>query len=245
MGSCFSRISLKSSLTFLSSSLRSVEWRYQIPHFAKLGYRSIAPNTRGYNGNEPHAGENDIEVRNKVYSYGKAARDLKELLDHEGLKQAIIIGHDWGSLLVQRFALLYPSYVEKLVLVCIPYIPHDDTLITLDQMAAVAPIVNYQRYFNTDKAEKEINADLAGFVDIFFRKGGEDAGGIGEKLLSSVTPENGIFEYAKTLNLPKSDLLSEQDVKEYVGFYESIGGLNGPLNWVSERAPRESLSKQI
>ena len=207
------------------------------------------------NGNEPKAKAADIALRDANFSYGKAAQDLKELLDHRGLKAAIILGHDWGSLLVQRFALLYPSYVSKLILVCIPYIPHDDVLVTLDQQAAVLPIVNCesidcwlpfdtrgsvaltkspridQRYFNTDKAETDINGDLEGFIDIFFRKGGKDKGGIGVEMLAGITPEVSIFEYAAPLNLTKSDLMSEKDVAEYVKFYKSIGGINGPLQW--------------
>lgn len=101
-------------------------------------------NTRGYNPGEPHPREADAELRESYYSYGKAANDLKELLDHEGIKSCIIVGHDWGALLVQRFAVLHPEYFKKLVLVCIPYIPAPDTYVPLEVAAKAAPYLNYQ-----------------------------------------------------------------------------------------------------
>jgi hypothetical protein len=116
-----------------------------------------------------------------------------------------------------------------------PYAPHDDELVTLDQIAAVAPMVNYQRYFNTDRAEKDIDADLEGFVDIVFRKGDPKKGGLTIEMLAAITPENSIFDYAKPFNMPKSDLMSDAEVAEYVKFYRSIGVFNGPLQWYRTR----------
>ncbi|KAI9030590.1 Alpha/Beta hydrolase protein [Hyaloraphidium curvatum] len=208
------------------------EWRYQLAYFSSKGYRCIAMNTRGYNGNEPHAGEKDVEVRDKNFGMGQMAQDIKELLDHLGIKKMFLVGHDWGSVVVQRFALLHPDYVEKLVTICIPYNPPADPFVPLDEAVKVVPIVSYQRYFCTDKAEKDINENIEEFIDIFFRYGDPKIGGvtIGD-MCHAVSPTNGIIDWARSLALPKSTLLSESEAKEYADFYRSIGGINGPLQY--------------
>ena len=45
------------------------------------------------------------------------AKDLKCILDHENISQANIIGISYGSLVAQHFAVLYPQYIKKLVLI--------------------------------------------------------------------------------------------------------------------------------
>ncbi|KXS20048.1 alpha/beta-hydrolase [Gonapodya prolifera JEL478] len=206
------------------------EWRHQLVHFSLLGYRCIAPNTRGYNGNEPKAAQSDRVTRLAHFSYGKAAADLDALLEHLGIPSCIVVGHDWGSLLVQRFVSKYPARVQRLVLLTIPYIPPPTEYVPLEIQAQAVPMLRYQLYFNTDKSEREINARPEDFVNIFFRPGG-DAGGIAASVLASIGPEdgNGIFELFPEMT--PSTLMTEKEKKAYVDFYKSIGGMNGPLQW--------------
>ena len=44
------------------------------------------------------------------------ARDVKTLLEHEHIEQAHLIGISYGSLVAQHFAVKYPSYLSKLIL---------------------------------------------------------------------------------------------------------------------------------
>lgn len=48
--------------------------------------------------------------------FNKHARDVKSLLEHENIKRAHLIGISYGSLVAQHFAVEYPAYLDKLVL---------------------------------------------------------------------------------------------------------------------------------
>jgi len=45
------------------------------------------------------------------------AKDVKAVLDQEGIQQANFVGISYGSLVAQHLAVLYPAYIKKLVLV--------------------------------------------------------------------------------------------------------------------------------
>lgn len=48
--------------------------------------------------------------------FNKHARDVKALLEHEHIAKAHLIGISYGSLVAQHFAVEYPTYLDKLVL---------------------------------------------------------------------------------------------------------------------------------
>lgn len=47
-----------------------------------------------------------------------AVDDIKSVLENQKLKQAIIVGHSWGSTLAMAFASQYPEMVKSLILIC-------------------------------------------------------------------------------------------------------------------------------
>lgn len=68
----------------------SYSWRHQLPVFAGLGFRAIAPDMRGY-------GRSSTYARHEDYALEHIVTDMIELLDSLGVKKAIWVGHDWGS----------------------------------------------------------------------------------------------------------------------------------------------------
>ncbi|MCK9992948.1 MAG: hypothetical protein Dbin4_01468 [Alphaproteobacteria bacterium] len=68
----------------------SYSWRHQLPVFAGLGFRAIAPDMRGY-------GRSSTYTRHEDYALEHIVTDMIELLDSLGVKKAIWVGHDWGS----------------------------------------------------------------------------------------------------------------------------------------------------
>lgn len=75
---------------------------------AKLGTlpnKMIVPDCLGYAGT-------DKPIDTNLYAYKYQANDLADILEHEKAKTTIIIGHDWGSALVQRV------YLHKRDLFC-------------------------------------------------------------------------------------------------------------------------------
>jgi pimeloyl-ACP methyl ester carboxylesterase len=71
-------------------------------------YRLIAYDLRG-------RGESDKP--DKGYSLALHNEDLEGLLDHFGLKKAVLVGHSLGAHIALRFAAMHPERVSKLVLV--------------------------------------------------------------------------------------------------------------------------------
>jgi pimeloyl-ACP methyl ester carboxylesterase len=71
-------------------------------------YRMLAYDLRG-------RGESDKPE--KGYSLARHDEDLEGLLDHFGIKKAVLIGHSLGAHIALRFAAMHPDRVTKLVLV--------------------------------------------------------------------------------------------------------------------------------
>lgn len=62
-------------------------------------------------------GRGDSDKPPTGYSLAEHGRDLAGLLDHYGLRRAIIMGHSLGAHIAVRFATHHPDRVERLVLV--------------------------------------------------------------------------------------------------------------------------------
>lgn len=70
-------------------------------------YRLIAYDLRG---------RGDSDKPDKGYSLEQHGRDLGRLLDHYGLRKAVVMGHSLGAHIALRFAVHEPARVSKLVL---------------------------------------------------------------------------------------------------------------------------------
>ncbi|HEU5083998.1 MAG TPA: alpha/beta hydrolase [Acidimicrobiales bacterium] len=91
-------------------------WRHQLPALADAGYRVVAPDQRGYGrSSRPEA----IEDYDILHLTG----DLVGLLDELGEEQAILVGHDWGSMVVWQTALLHADRVAGVCGMSVPFVP--------------------------------------------------------------------------------------------------------------------------
>ena len=91
-------------------------WRHQMQAIADSGRRAIAPDLRGFGGSSaPEAVE--------AYDIEALTGDLAALLDALEIEQAVVVGHDWGSDLAWKFALLHPDRVSAVVGISVPYVP--------------------------------------------------------------------------------------------------------------------------
>ncbi|KAI8967459.1 Alpha/Beta hydrolase protein [Mycotypha africana] len=137
-------------------------WREQIPFLVQLGYRVIAPSLRGF-------GETDAPENPSEYGFGTVSKDLAELLDHLEIPTVTVIGHDWGGLVVWRFAQFYPERVNAIASFCTPYMPPHKQEISLEQIVQAVPNFSYQLYLVTPEAEKDINDNVGKFFRRIFR----------------------------------------------------------------------------
>lgn len=77
-------------------------------------YTVAALDTRGYNkSDKPEGGEN--------YDMPFLVGDVKAVIEKEGKKSAIVVGHDWGGMIAWSFAMAHPEMTEKLIIVNLPH----------------------------------------------------------------------------------------------------------------------------
>lgn len=79
-------------------------WRHQVPALTAAGYRTVAPDLRGF-------GDSD---RPGAYDVGAHIGDLLGLLDRLGIDRVHVVGHDWGAAIGWALASLVPDRVLSL-----------------------------------------------------------------------------------------------------------------------------------
>lgn len=89
-------------------------WRHQLPALAAAGYRAVAIDQRGY-------GRSSRPADPALYDMNYAMGDLLGLLDALGEKQAVFIGHDFGSPQVWNLAVRHPDRVAAVISLSVPY----------------------------------------------------------------------------------------------------------------------------
>jgi pimeloyl-ACP methyl ester carboxylesterase len=87
---------------------RATLWEHQIVALNGAGFRTIAPDLRGF-GDSAKPAEVD------AYNILVLAGDVLGIFDHLGIAKARVVGHDWGSALAWAIAGFAPDRVEKLV----------------------------------------------------------------------------------------------------------------------------------
>ena len=151
----------------------SRSWRHQLPVFAALGFRCVAPDMRGYGRSRIYAGQSDYALENIV-------TDMIELLDALGAQKAIWVGHDWGSAVVWALAQQHPDRCHGVASLCVPYLPQglsvesalpyaDRALYPEAQFPAAQ--WDYMLFYreNFEAASRAFDADPRGFVRLAFR----------------------------------------------------------------------------
>lgn len=87
---------------------RASLWDHQIAALIAAGFRTIAPDLRGFGDSAKPA---EVDAYNILFLAG----DVQGILDHLGVERAHVVGHDWGSALAWAIAGFAPERVQKLV----------------------------------------------------------------------------------------------------------------------------------
>ena len=218
----------------------SWSWRHQLPCFAALGFRAIAPDMRGY-------GRSGVYPRHEDYALEHAVHDVLELIDALGRDRAIFVGHDWGSPVVWSLASHHPDRCHGVVNLCVPYLSEGfapRTLIPLVDRAvypeAEFPVGqwDYQYFYQEsfDRARAAFEANVACTVKALFRKGSAHAKGKPSRT-STIRRDGGWFGGAgRAPDVPlDTAVLSEADLAAYVTALEGAGFF-GPDSWYMNEA---------
>ena len=206
----------------------SISWRHQLPCFADLGFRAVAPDMRGY-------GRSGVYRRHEDYALRHIVRDMIDLLDALGRDKAIWVGHDWGSPVVWALASHHPERCFGVANLCVPYFAKGfapETMLPLIDRSVYpeaeypAGQWDYQLFYEEsfDQASAAFEANVANTVKALFRKGNPRGKGKPSRT-AVVRREGGWFGGAgQAPDLPMdTDLLTQNDFETYVTSLQSNG----------------------
>lgn len=89
-------------------------WDHVTPFLTGAGYRVIRPLQRGYSlGARPLA--------RKAYAIDTLVGDIVALVDHLGVAQVHLVGHDWGAAVAWRMTATHPTRVATLTAISVPH----------------------------------------------------------------------------------------------------------------------------
>ncbi|MFA5399435.1 MAG: alpha/beta hydrolase [Dehalococcoidia bacterium] len=124
-------------------------WKEQLEEFGK-DHLAIAPDMRGYNLSSKPA-----EV--KQYRQKYLVEDIRQVAEYLGHKKFVLVAHDWGGAVAWTFAMFYPQYLEKLVII---NSPHPATFEReLRENPAQRRASKYMLLFRSPEAESVLAAD--------------------------------------------------------------------------------------
>ena len=213
----------------------SISWRHQLPVFAGLGFRAIAPDMRGY-------GRSSTYSRHEDYAQEHIVADMIELLDALGAKKAVWVGHDWGAPVVWGVAQHHPDRCHGVANLCVPYIPDGfapENLIPLADRSVYpeaqfpAAQWDYQLFYreNFAAAHEGFERDIRATVKALFRTG-NPAGRGQPAVTAAVRANQGWFGPGQGApNLPRDEaVLTEEDEDRYTAALMRTGFF-GPDSW--------------
>ncbi|KAA2254436.1 alpha/beta hydrolase [Solihabitans fulvus] len=197
----------------------SYSWRHQLRALADAGYHAVAPDLRGY-------GDTDRPDAVEEYTQLHLAGDVVGLLDALGERSAVVVGHDWGSMIAWTTALLRPDRVRGVVGLSVPYVPRGRQSL-LSAMRSRFGDGYYMQYFQeAGRADRELARDVAATFRSVLYSGSASASEPWNPVVPTgggwldVLPDPGV--------LPP--WLTESDLAAYVETFERTG-FTGGLNW--------------
>ena len=213
----------------------AVSWSHQMPVLAQAGYRAIAVDLRGFGHSAAPQG---IEH----YSIAQLTSDLEALMDYLGLSKAILLGHDWGGIIVWHAARFLAARVSHVISVSTPHV----------KLAPIDPIEIFRKRFGDDHYFVDFH-DYYGRADRLFA---QDPHAFFKMMFRS-TPEGAVME-AKHTHIPKNyaaymaagapdmkgAIMSADDLAYYVRGYER-SGFHGGINLYRNTTANWELTKMI
>jgi pimeloyl-ACP methyl ester carboxylesterase len=223
----------------------SLSWRHQLPVFAGLGFRVVAPDMRGY-------GQSSVYRDHAAYAQSEVIADMLELVDGLDCERAVWVGHDWGSPTVWNLARLRPARCAGVANLCVPYfalenglaglLPHIDRAIYPAQEFPYGQW-DYMKFYeeNFARATTVFEADPYLTVKLLFRKGDPAAAGL-PAFTAAVRRNGGWFgPLAAAPDLPRDeDVVTEQDLRIYADALRR-NGFFGPDSYYMNHAANAAL----
>ncbi|THH28957.1 hypothetical protein EUX98_g5229 [Antrodiella citrinella] len=191
-------------------------WRLVAPFFEEKGYGVIVPDMLAYGGSDKPTDYNE-------YQFSLLNKDIVDLLDAEGVKQAVAVGHDWGAGIVSRLPNFFPDRFVGYAFLNVPWqAPNPDfnmeELNELTKALAGYEVYGYWYFFSEEGADKILEDHIESLMCALFPKVPHAflaRGELKESLLSD-------------LKRPLGDFLNEEEQRYFVDTFRK-GGFAAPL----------------
>lgn len=204
-------------------------WRHQLPALAAAGYHVVAPDQRGY-------GHSTAPTDVAAYGIEHLTGDLVGLLDHYGKDQAVVVGHDWGSLVAWETARLHPERVRAVVGVSVPFVQWPGPPVQLMRMVYGDRFFYILYFQQVGPPEAELGADpRTTMARVLYGASGEPM--VGREMPTELPPMEGtgfLSMMAEPPALPytgpEGPWLTEDDLDHYAAEF-AHSEFFGPVSW--------------
>ncbi len=197
-------------------------WRHQMVFFAEQGYRVVAPDMRGYGSTDAPDAVDEFDIEH-------LAADMVGILDALGESSAIMVGHDWGSIVAWNTVLMYPERFSALIAMSVPYSGRPPQSPMESWREAFADNFYYILYHNEPGgvAEAEYDSDPYGLISRLYLS--PDSPRQAAMITDPLRTAGGwIGRLGAPIGLP--DWLSQADLDYVVGEFERAG-FRGGVNY--------------
>jgi pimeloyl-ACP methyl ester carboxylesterase len=200
----------------------SYSWRHQVPALAAAGYRVVAPDQRGYGRSSRPDPIEDYDIHHLT-------DDLVGILDDLGEERAVLVGHDWGSMVVSHLALRHPERALGVVNMSVPHLPRRDASLLTTLRDLLGDGFFYMLYFQEPgPADADLGGDPARTMRRLLA---------GAAFRADAAPDPSFFAddgrgFVDRIPEPEGmpDWLAPGDLDHYVEEF-SRTGFTGGINW--------------
>lgn len=109
-------------------------WRMQLPFFDNLGFKVLIHDYRHHFKSKGYGGLSNC-------TFANIAGDLKEIIDHLGIKNTHQLGHSMGVNVCLEYARNWPTDVKKMILISGTVFPPQDVMFDSNVMEIVTPLL--------------------------------------------------------------------------------------------------------
>lgn len=228
----------------------SHSWRHQLPVFAALGFRVIAPDLRGYGQSSQYPKTSDYRLECLV-------ADMIGLVDQLNIPEAIWVGHDWGSPVIWSVARHYPERCRGLVSLCVPYahlelgLDHVINLVDREvypQDVYPAGQWEYQKFYEEsfESATEVFEADTRATLRALFRKGDPEGKGLPAATAETRRQGGWFGGQSQAPDLPLDEaVISEADLAVYAEALNRNGFFGPDAFYVNHDANAQYAARSV
>ncbi|XP_013603077.1 PREDICTED: bifunctional epoxide hydrolase 2-like [Brassica oleracea var. oleracea] len=190
-------------------------WRHQMTALSSLGYRTIAPDLRGY-------GDTDAPEKVEEYTYLNVVGDLVALIDAVagGDEAVFLVGHDWGALIAWQLCMYRPEKVKALVNMSVAFSPRNQDRVPMPTFRRVFGDDYYICRFQRNRSRVQRVGNREGVERVLHVQNGWPA----------LPPQRQTFKRPENAASATKQWLTQEDLEYYVSKYEKKG-FTGAINY--------------